>query len=412
MADPPLVIVGAGHAGGRAAQALQHAGFDGPVRLVGAEPHLPYERPPLSKGVLVGDQQPADCALNAPDFYRDRHIAVDTGRRVARIEPSRRQLVFADGGRQPYRRLLLTTGGRARRLPIAGAELSGVVTLRSIDDCLALRARLVPGAAVAIVGGGLIGLEVAAGAVKRGCAVTVIEAAPTLMGRVVPAEIAALLHDRHSREGVRIHLGARPTGFVGDGRVEAVDLEGGDRIPADVVVVAIGITPAVELAEQAGLEVANGIVVDAGCRTSDPDIFAAGDAACAFHPLYGRHIRLESWQNAEKQSVLAARNMIGGGEDHTEVPWMWSDQYDLMLQVSGLTDRYDDTVRRGSLADDGRVVLFLLDGGRLVAACGLGVGTKAGRDIRVAQRLIARGTPPDPAALADPAVNLKTLLRA
>ena len=405
------VIVGAGHAGGRAAAALRRHGFAGRLVVVGAEAHAPYERPPLSKGLLSGVQQPADCALQPPGSYEEQGIELRLGTRVEAIDRGRRVVAMAGAEAVVYDKLLLTTGGDCRRLGIDGAALGGIHTLRTLEDSAAIAAELGAGRRLVVIGGGFIGLEVAASAIGRGCAVTVVEAADQLMGRVVPAAFARIVAAAHEARGVRLVIGARPVGFVGNGRVAGVALASGEEIAADAVVVGIGIVPATALAEAAGLAVDNGIVVDAQCRTSDPNVFAAGDVASFHHPVFDRHVRLESWRHADVQPDTAAQAMLGAGEPYSEIPWLWSDQHDLNLQVTGLTDRYDDVVQRGGDVATG-VVCFLLTGERMIGACGIGVGGVIGRDIRVAQRLIERGRPVDRDKLGDTAFPLKQLLRA
>ena len=405
-----FVIVGAGHAGGRAAQALRREGFTDRLVLIGAEAHLPYEWPPLSKGVLTGAQTPDACRLVDPNFYEEHGIVVRTGARALGLDPAAHSLTLESGETLRYDQLLLCTGGRYRRLSIAGEDLPGVHYLRTLDDALRIRQALSGEYPIVVIGGGFIGLEVAASARACGCEVVVVEAAPRLMARVVPRDLADEVARVHRDRGVTLMTDTRPVRISGAGRALTVELEGGDGLRAGAVVIGVGIMPSTELAELAGLHVDNGIVVDACLRTSDPDIFAAGDAANAFHPVFERRIRLESWQNAQSQPVAAARNMLGSGEPHGEIPWLWSDQYDLNLQVAGLTDNYTEIVRRGTLADGG-VVHFLLRGGRMVGACGLGHGGAIGRDIRVAQMLIAGAGPVPASDLADPAVKLKGLLK-
>lgn len=403
------VVVGAGHAGGRAAAALRREGFAGRLVVIGAETHLPYERPPLSKGLLTGAQQAADCTLQPASFYAEQAIELRLGTRVTAIDRGRK-CILAGAAEIGFDKLLLATGGDCRRLDIDGAALAGIHTLRTQADSAAIAADLGPGRRLVVIGGGFIGLEVAASAVQRGCDVTVVEVADQLMGRVVPPAFAGLVAAAHASHGVRLLTGARPVGFIGADRVTAVALASGEELAADAVVVGIGIVPATGLAAVAGLAVDNGIVVDAHCRTADADIFAAGDVANFYHPVFERQIRLESWRHAEAHPAVAAQAMLSGGAPYAEIPWLWSDQYDLNMQVSGLTDRYDEVVQRGANLAAG-VVCFLTAGGRVVGTCGVGVGGAIGRDVRIAQRLIERGQSVDAAKLADPAFALKQLLR-
>jgi len=405
-----MVIVGGGHTGGRAAHALREAGWKGAVTVIGAEPGLPYERPPLSKGMLTGEKALADFTLYDADAWGRLDIDHVAGATVAEIRRGPREVVLSDGRVIPYERLLLATGAEPRRLPLPGAGLPGVAVLRDVADSEALRARLGPGHRLVIIGGGFIGLEVAASAAGLGAAVTVVETAPRLMARGVPEPIEARMRARHRAAGVDIRLGAEVAAILGDAAVAGVRLADGTEIAADTVLVAVGVTPRVALAAAAGLPVDNGIVVDRTLRTEDPAIFAAGDACAFVHDLVGRHVRLESWKNAEDQGPVAARNMLGGVEPASAVPWMWSDQYELTIQVAGFPDLGRATVVRPGEGD--ALVLFHLDAdGRLVAASGLGPNAAIGRVIRLGQMMIERGLYPDPAALADPAVNLKTLMR-
>jgi 3-phenylpropionate/trans-cinnamate dioxygenase ferredoxin reductase subunit len=314
--------------------------------------------------------------------------------------------VLLEGETLSYERLLLATGARPRPLPLPGADGPTVVTLRTLDDAARIRAALGPGRHLAVIGGGFIGLELAASARKLGAEVTVIEALPRLLTRGVPAEVAQVLYERHIAEGVSFHFGARLTAITAAGVVLVEDTV----IRADLVVVGIGALPNTELAVAAGLAIDNGIAVDATLATSDPDIFAAGDCCSFPQPLYDdRRVRLESWRSAQEQGTLAARNMLGSAEPVSGVPWFWSDQHDLSLQIAGLAEGAVTHVHRA--LKDGAFVLFHLGpDGRLLAASGIGAGNAVAKDIRLAEMLIARRAHPDPAALADPVVNLKRLL--
>jgi 3-phenylpropionate/trans-cinnamate dioxygenase ferredoxin reductase subunit len=391
---PGIVVVGGGECGTRAAFELREAGWQGPVTLVGAEPGLPYERPPLSKSVLAGGPPVPACDEARLRDAGVRHVA---GVAATDIDRERHELVLGDGRRVGYDRLLLATGAVPRRL----AGLPGALQLRSLADALALRDRLRPGTRVGVVGAGLIGLEVAAGAVARGCAVTVVEAAPRPLARAVPAAVAEVVAARHAQAGVDLRCG-----------VDGADGAETALTGCDVVVVGVGAVPETALAEKAGLAVSNGVLVDDRLRTSDPDVYAAGDC-CAFpHPLYGgRRVRLESWRNAHDQAVVAARNLLGADEPYTAVPWFWSDQYDLTLQVAGLVDAAATEVVR-TRADGVELRFGLEAGGRLVSAAGVGPGNAVAKDVRLAERLIAARAAPDPADLADAGVPLKALLRA
>ncbi|MES0097307.1 FAD-dependent oxidoreductase [Mesorhizobium sp. M0019] len=405
-----MVIIGAGECGGRAALALRELGFNGPVTLVGDEPHLPYERPPLSKDAMVADapllKAIATDAILAERSIRHIHsvqaVAIDRAAHVVRL---------SDGSVLAYDKLLLATGSVPRKLPMPG--LGGrCVYLRTFNDALAIRAHLSAGNRIAIIGGGFIGLELAAAARRLGAAVTVIEAQPRILMRGVPAEIAEIIHQAHEAEGVKILCGEGIAAIADDGAEVRIALAGGHDIVADLAVIGIGAVPVTGLAAEAGLTVDNGVAVDAELRTSDRDIFAAGD--CCSFPLAiygGRRVRLEAWRNAQEQGALAARNMLGAGESHAAVPWFWSDQYGLTLQIAGLSDEGRSIVRR-DLGDGAFILFHLAEDGRLVAASGIGPGNAVARDIRLAEMLIAKQARPAPEALVSQAVKLKSLLAA
>jgi len=402
-----IVIVGAGHAGGRAAQALRGAGFTGRILLLGEESFAPYERPPLSKELMIEDKGLDKARLHDPAYYEENGIELRLGSRVEAIDRNAHEIVAAGGERIGYDRLLLTTGARVRKLPIPGADLEGVYYLRDFSDTQAIRGRLEPNKRIVVIGGGFIGLEVAASARTRGCAVTVLEAADRLMGRSVAPEIGSFFEALHRGQGVDLRLGVSITAIEGGDSVERVALATGEAIPADTVVVGIGILPNVELAEQAGLEVGNGIVVDAFGRTSDPDIFAAGDVANQPNRFLGRRVRLESYQNAQDQGMAVARNMIAAEpKPYEDSLWVWTDQYDVNLQMTGMPDDYDRLVWRGT-PEDGAFTVFYLKDGRAIA-----VNTvNQGREMRAAQRLIQSGATIDADQLADPEVKLIKLAR-
>ncbi|MES0028447.1 FAD-dependent oxidoreductase [Mesorhizobium sp. M0040] len=405
-----MVIIGAGECGGRAALALRELGFNGPVTLVGDEPHLPYERPPLSKDAMVADapllKAIATDAILAERSIRHIHsvqaVAIDRAAHVVRL---------SDGSVLAYDKLLLATGSVPRKLPMPG--LGGrCVYLRTFNDALAIRAHLSAGNRIAIIGGGFIGLELAAAARRLGAAVTVIEAQPRILMRGVPAEIAQIIHQAHEAEGVKILCGEGIAAIADDGAEVRIALAGGHDIVADLAVIGIGAVPVTGLAAEAGLTVDNGVAVDAELRTSDRDIFAAGD--CCSFPLAiygGRRVRLEAWRNAQEQGALAARNMLGAGESHAAVPWFWSDQYGLTLQIAGLSDEGRSIVRR-DLGDGAFILFHLAEDGRLVAASGIGPGNAVARDIRLAEMLIAKQARPAPESLVSQAVKLKSLLAA
>lgn len=408
--NDPLVIVGAGECGARAAITLRDLGFDGPLTLIGAEPHDPYERPPLSKGAITAADDPPPHTIRDGATLAGAKIEFVRGVTVAAVDRQTREVVIGDGQRLPYAKLLLATGALPRPLPVPGG--AAAMLLRTHGDALALRAALQPGTRVGIAGGGFIGLEVAASAAARGCDVTVIEMLPRLMGRVVPEPVAAVMAARHEAAGVTIRCGVGIDAIDSTDGAHRIALNDGASIDCDVVIAGIGAIPETRLAEAAGLAIDNGIRVDAQLRTSDPDIFAAGDCCSFPHGLYGdRRLRLESWRSACDQAALAARNMLGSEQRYLVVPWFWSDQYELTLQIAGVVvPGATEVVRRRA---DGVEVRFLVDGnGRLVTASAVGPGSSVAKDIRLSELLIGARASPNPAALADPTINLKALLSA
>lgn len=397
--NAPLIIVGAGHAGGRAALTLREEGYTGRLILIGDEPHLPYERPPLSKGLLQGTADLAGYSLCDRDRLAELDIEHIAGNPVIQLEPQQHRLQLADGQWLPYAGLLLATGGRARRLP---QEHANVLYLRTHDEALALRSALTPGTRLVVVGGGFIGLEVAATARGLGCEVTVLEAGPRLAGRVLPPVISQALLALHREQGVEVRLNVALESIQAD----AVLLVDGQRLPCDLVVVGIGMQPSIELATAAGLEVGQGIRVDEYLRTSAANIYAAGDV-CEFR-LDGLYQRQETWRNAEAQGRHAALNLLGREVPFDAIPGFWSDQYDWgLLTVGVMTPSMVTRVLPG-----GGLLLFYLDPEqRLQGACGWGPGNSVAKDIKLCERLISARIPLDASSLADAELSLKTLLR-
>ena len=402
-----IVIVGAGEAGGRAAIALREGGYAGRLTLIGEENHAPYERPPLSKAAIVEPDEPRPTTISGGDRLGELNIERLAGVAVAAIERAERTVALADGRRLAYDALILATGARARRLNLPGGEHA--LTLRSFEDAQRLRARIRAAERVIVIGGGFIGLELAAAARTLRCEVTLLEADTRLLRRSTPEVLAGALEARHVREGVAIAKGVRIERIASRGRGFVVHSSVGER-EADLVVAGIGAEPRTELAAAAGLAVDNGIVVDSLLRTSDPHIQAVGDCANFPHPLYpGRRMRLEAWRHAFDSGVHAARTLLGAEGAYAAPPWFWSDQYDLTLQIVGLPEAGETIVAR-DLAG-GATMLFHLDGdGRLVAAGGLGTIERIGKEVKLAERLIGRGARPAPSGLADASVNLKKLI--
>ena len=409
--DEKIVVVGAGQAGGWAALTLRAEGFGGRVTLVGEEAHPPYERPPLSKKLLLADEGFEQAFLHGRDHYAEQHVELRLGCRVDRIDRPGRQIGLSNGDTFSYDRLILTTGSKVQKISLPGADLPGVHYLRDIEDSLAIRRALTGGARVAVIGGGYIGLEVAAAARARGCMVTVLEARDRVMNRVVAPEISQFLTTLHRENGVDIHTNIecaeiRSTKNSVADRAEGVACADGFYFPADLVVVGVGIRPRDRLAAAAGLTCDDGIVVDALGRTSDPNVFAAGDVARQPSALYGRHVRLESWQTAQNQAISVARSACGNGAPYDAVPWFWTDQYGINLQMIGLADGYDEIVIRGKFGSQSFTAFYLAEG-RLLAANMV----NAGRDVRPTRQLIAERRIIDRRVLTDTKTPLRAMLK-
>ncbi len=409
--DACVVIVGAGQAGGWAARTLRKEGFAGTITLVGDEAWLPYERPPLSKTVLKGTAEPASTQLFTEPDWATLDINWIANRSVRSIDRQARTLLLDDGSSLRWDRLILCTGGRSRNLTPEGME-EACETLRTIDDALRLRERLRAARRLLVIGGGWIGLEVAATARELGLEVTLVETGDRLCARTLPQNVSAWLQDLHSGHGVRIMLNTSVVSVVKqpDGSFQVgVSQAGshGDAFDVDLVIAGIGMIANDELARAAGLECAGGIVVDASCRTGDPDIFAAGDVAVSPNSWIGRSCRLESWQNAQEQGIAAAHSALGRTVLHDPIPWFWSDQFGVNLQIQGVVSDADQVVTRelaGSLGDS-RVIHFYLRSGRLRGV----IGMNAAKEVRKSKKLITTGASPDLAALADALVPLEKL---
>ncbi|ETX28463.1 NAD(P)/FAD-dependent oxidoreductase [Roseivivax isoporae] len=404
-----VVVIGAGQAGASLVARLRARGYAGRLTLVGAEPVPPYQRPPLSKAYLLGEMTAERLYLRPESFYAEQDIALRTGAPATAIDRAART-VTVGGEALRYDALALTTGSVPRRLPAAmGGHLDGVVTVRSLADVDAMAHRFGPGARVLVVGGGYIGLEAAAVAAKRGLAVTLVEAAPRILGRVAAPQTADYFRALHRAHGVDIREGTGLDRLEGDGagRVHTARLADGTDLPVDFVVVGVGIAPDTALAEQAGLEIDNGIATDASGRTSDPAIWAAGD--CASFPHADGRLRLESVGNAIDMAERVADNMLGTPAPYLPKPWFWSDQYACKLQIAGLSAGHDRVVTRGDGRgeDAGAVSFWYFRDGRLIAIDAM----NDPRAYMVGKRLIEAGATPDPGAVADPATDLKALLK-
>ena len=398
-----VVIAGAGHAAGQLVASLKQQKFAGQIVLVGDEPYLPYQRPPLSKKFLSGDMPAERLYLKPASFYDDPQIELRLETLISEIDRDGKTLK-TDSGDIAYDTLILALGSRVRHLPVEGADLDGVHYLRRIADVDGIHAELQHKKNAVIVGAGYIGLEVAAVIRQLGLEVTVVEMADRVMSRVVSPEISDFYQIEHATQGVKLRLSTGIAAFRGDGRVSAVETADGELIPADFVVVGIGIIPNVELASDAGLTVEDGIVVNDQCQTSDPSIYAVGD--CTSHPnsIYDRQLRLESVHNALEQAKTAVNNICGKETHYSQVPWFWSDQYDLKLQIAGLSMGYDDIVIRGNPADRSFACLYLKDG-ILIATDAV----NSPKEFVQSKALIAARTVVDREKLADTEVPLKEL---
>ncbi|MDE2914738.1 MAG: FAD-dependent oxidoreductase [Paracoccaceae bacterium] len=402
-----IVVVGAGQAGTSLVARMRGRGFEGGITLIGEEPVPPYQRPPLSKAYLLGEWPAERLYLRPEAYYGEQDIELLTGIRVMSIDPDTRT-VIVDGDRLAYDELVLATGARPRDLPSGiGGGLDGVYPVRTLGDVDSMAQEFQAGARVLVIGGGYIGLEVAAVAVKRGLDVTVVEMTDRILQRVAAPQTSEAIRGLHRTRGVDVREGVGVAGLTGQGRVDGACLSDGSRIEVDFVIVGIGILPDIALADAAGLDIDNGIRTDSFGRTSVPGIWAAGD--CASFPFEGRRIRLESVQNAIDQAEAVADNITGAEAPYQPVPWFWSDQYDLKLQIAGLNTGYSDVVTRREPGTDAlrESHWYFCPDGRLLAVDAM----NDPRAYMVAKRLIEAGKTPDPAVVADPSSNLKAMLR-
>ena len=405
MSDAGMVIVGGGMAGARAIVSLRANGFQGPITLVSEETLLPYDRPPLSKAMLVEEQEPQPVLLLDEGMIASLNAIFVRGVKAIGIDRKAKALVLEDGRALSYDKLLIATGAKPRRLSIEGGELA--YTLRDFADGDHLRSRLRQSKSAAIIGGGFIGLEVASSARKLGLDVTLVEAQPRILMRGVPEEIAKVVHGRHVEAGVTMQVGTALKAVETDG----VRLADDRKVKAEIVVAGIGASPEIALAQAAGLTIENGISCDATLQTSDPDIYAAGDCCSFPHGLFGnKRMRLEAWRNATDQANVATENMLGASKPYMAVPWFWSDQYDLSLQIAGNPADGPEIIRRQT--GEQSFVMFHRDHeGRLVGASGIGPGNSIARDGKLAEMLIGKRAAPSAEQLADPTVQLKVLLK-
>jgi 3-phenylpropionate/trans-cinnamate dioxygenase ferredoxin reductase component len=400
-----MVIIGAGMAGARACINLRANGYEGTITMIGEEALLPYDRPPLSKSSILEVGEPAPIWLMDETIAAELKVDVHKGVAATVIDPTHKTVTLSDGAKVVYSKLLLATGAKPRKLSLPGGEHA--ITLRNHEDTLDLRKRFQPGKNIVIIGGGFIGLELASSAAKRGCNVTLVEAQPRILMRGVPEAIAKIIHNEHVKHGVTMLVGTGLSHLKAD----AVHLADGRVLPADSIIAGIGAAPDVKLAADAGLTIENGIACNEHMQTSDAHIFAAGDCASYINQkLGGRRMRLEAWRSAQEQAATAAENMLGGAKVHNSIPWFWSDQYELGLQIAGMADMGPNTVIRK--VDDNTLVMFhLAEDGTLMGASGIGPGTAIGRDIKMSEMMMAKNMKPLPELLSDPAYPLKNILK-
>lgn len=403
MSDQHCVIIGGSHAAAQLIASLRQEGWSGAITLVSDEPMLPYHRPPLSKAFLCGDKSEQELLIRPQQFYDQERVDVLFNTRAMVIDRERKEVVLDSGTRLRYSKLVLATGARVRTLAIAGAALPGVFYLRQARDVLAIRHATASGKRAVIIGGGYIGLEAAASLRQMGMQVTVLEALPRLLQRVTAPEVSAFYARVHREQGVDVITDAAVQAIEGDDGVEAVVLADGRRLAADVVIIGVGVLPASELAEQAGLKVDNGIVVDEFATTSDPDIFAIGDCSNHYNPVYDCWLRLESVQNATDQARTAAQALCGKMIPYRALPWFWSDQYDLKLQIAGLSQGYDRVVLRGSASAGRSFSAFYFRSGTLIAVDAV----NRPKDFMISKRFLAEQGSADPERVADETIDLR-----
>jgi 3-phenylpropionate/trans-cinnamate dioxygenase ferredoxin reductase subunit len=400
--DEHAVIVGASHAAAQLATSLRQGGWEGVISIIGDEAIPPYHRPPLSKDYLSGAKHSDELLIRPATFYEKTDVDLLLGTRVTAIDREAKLVKLHDGGTIPYTKLALTTGAKARKLELPGHELDGVFYLRDLKDVDLIRGYVGPGKSAVIIGGGYIGLETAASMRKLGMEVTVLEAMPRVLQRVTAPEVSAFYSRVHTEEGVKIVTDASTEEIEGRNSVTGVRLADGQRFDADLVIIGVGVLPATQLAEAAGLEVDNGILVDEFARTSDPDIVAAGDCTNHHNPVYNMRLRLESVQNATEQAKTAANTLCGKLEKYHALPWFWSDQYDLKLQIAGLSQGFDKVILRGSSEAGRSFAAFYFSGDRLLAVDAI----NRPKEFMATRRALGQDLSADPDKLADESVDI------
>jgi 3-phenylpropionate/trans-cinnamate dioxygenase ferredoxin reductase component len=400
-----FVIVGANLAGGTAAITLREEGFDGKIVLIGAEPQQPYERPPLSKEYFQGKKSFEETLLKPPPFYTEHHIQTRLGVQATRVDPREKVVELEDGDRVSYDKVLIATGVRNRRLRLPGAALEGIYGLRSVADADRIRAESLSGRLAVLIGMGFIGSEIAASLRHYGVEVTVIESFKTPLCRVLGEQMGRIFEDFHREHGVQMFFEETVNAFEGKQRVQRVVTSSGRRLDCDFVVVGVGVEPVTDIVIGAGVKIENGIVVDEYCQTNVEDIYAAGDVANHYHPIFGRLVRVEHWQNAIHQGRAAARSMLGKREPYQDIHWFWSDQYNYNVQYAGYHSGWDKLIVRGR-PDEYNVVAFYMQHSQVLAA----VAINRGKDILRAIPLIKTQVQVDPNKLRDENVDLRSLL--
>jgi len=405
MKNSVAIIIGASHAAAQLTTSLRQEGWDGDILVIGDEPYLPYHRPPLSKTFLAGEKTVDDLLIRPAAFYEKNNIQFKQGRVIA-INRTQQTLTLSDGTQLAYDKLALCMGARVRKAAIVGEELSGVHYLRNIADVKGIQHYVAKDKRAVIIGGGYIGLETAAALKKQGMDVVVLEMADRILQRVTAPELSEFYSRIHREEGVQIHTAILVSAIVGDGRAEKVVCSNGMEFPADVVIIGVGVLPNVELAQEAGIEVDNGIIVDEFGQTNDANIVAAGDCANHFNSIYGRRMRLESVPNASDQAKSAAAAMCGIYKPYKSLPWFWSDQYDLKLQIAGLSQGYDQVVVRGDKLNSRSFAAFYFKEGRLIAADCI----NRPQEFMLSKKIIAEGIVIEPSRLADESIAVKELV--
>ena len=397
-----MVIIGCGQAGGQAAASLRQEKYEGPITMIGQEPYIPYQRPPLSKQYLSGEQEKEKLSLRQESFYSEKEINLMLETSVLSLDPHKKELQLEKGETVTYDKLLIATGGRPRKLEVDGHTLKGIHYLRNIDDVDAIKTQMSISQNLVIVGGGYIGLEVASVAIKKGLTVSILEMESRILERVTTEEMSTFYHQLHTDEGVNIFTSTQAKAFKGSETVESVAC-GDHEIPADLVIVGIGILPNTEMAEAAGLETNNGLVVDEHCRTSNEHIFAAGDCTNHPNPILNRRLRLESVPNAMEQGRVAASNMLGGSKSYASMPWFWSDQYEHKLQMVGFSKDSDQFIIRGDMASKSFTVFYLKDDSIIAAD-----SVNNPKEFMASKQLVGKKASIE--ALADTSIELKTLI--